>query len=112
MEKSILKKAMMENGRMEQAIMTREDEIIKIKKNLQVTDLSGEKVMVDYSTSQYFLLKDTASDIWDILKNNVTFHELVQQLMAVYEIDRTSCESSVRRFLAQLAKMDMIEWTV
>lgn len=82
---------------------------IRIKKGLQVTDLSGEKVMVDFATSKYFLLKETASDIWDILQQNVSFEELIEQLLELYEIGRAECEASVRRFLGQLREMDMIE---
>lgn len=33
------------------------NEIIKLKKQLNVTDLAGEKVMIDFESGKYFLIK-------------------------------------------------------
>ena len=39
---------------------------IVMKKKLNVTDLAGEKVMVDFESGKYFLIKGVGNDIWDI----------------------------------------------
>ena len=38
--------------------------IIKLKKQLNVTDLAGEKVMIDFESGKYFLIKGAGNDIW------------------------------------------------
>lgn len=38
---------------------------MKAKRN--VTDLAGEKVMVDFEQGKYFCIKGVGNDIWDML---------------------------------------------
>ena len=37
--------------------------LIHMKRQLNVTDLSGEKVMIDFETGKYFLIKGVGNDI-------------------------------------------------
>ena len=46
------------------------DQAIELKKTLNVTDLAGEKVMVDFEQGKYFMIKGTGNDIWDMLQEN------------------------------------------
>ena len=43
-------------------------EKIKLKKKLNVTDLSGEKVMIDFESGKYFMIKGSGNDIWDLIR--------------------------------------------
>ena len=36
--------------------------MISMKKQLNVTDLSGEKVMIDFETGKYYMVKGTGND--------------------------------------------------
>ena len=40
-----------------------ENSMVRLIKNLDVTDLDGEKVMIDFSSGKYFLLKGAANEI-------------------------------------------------
>lgn len=82
---------------------------INMIKDLEVTDLSGEKVMIDFSTGKYFMLKGAANDIWDILKDGITVDEIIDDLMKVYEVDRDTCYESVVAFIAQLENYKFAE---
>ena len=42
---------------------------IKMGPKPQVTDLCGEKVMVDFNKGKYFMLKGVGNDIWDLLED-------------------------------------------
>ena len=42
--------------------------IIQLKKKLNVTDLSGEKVMVDFDSGKYFMIKGAGNDIWNLIQ--------------------------------------------
>ncbi|MDO5521630.1 MAG: PqqD family peptide modification chaperone, partial [bacterium] len=61
---------------------------ITLIKELDVTDLAGEKVMIDFSTGKYFLLKGVANDIWDYIQSPITVGEIVDKLLSQYEVDK------------------------
>lgn len=81
----------------------------KMKKNLTVTDLSGEKVMIDYDTGKYFMIRGAGNEIWELLeKGEKSFSEIVDALLAEYEVSREECETSVRQFLGEMEKYGFI----
>lgn len=82
--------------------------VVKLTKQLNVTDLSGEKVMVDFESGKYFLIKGVGNDIWDMIQNEITVGEIVDKLLAEYDVTREVCEKSVDDFLGKLKEMDFI----
>lgn len=78
---------------------------IIIKKNLNVTDLSGEKVMVDFETGKYFMIKGVGNDIWDMLQEETTPAKIIENLLKEYDVTPQECESSVMEFLAKLEEL-------
>ena len=83
--------------------------MVSMKKQLNVTDLSGEKVMVDFETGKYFLVKGVGNDIWDMLNEKISVGDIVTKLLAEYEVTEEECEKSVYEFLEQLKKADIIQ---
>lgn len=83
---------------------------IKILKSPDVTDLAGEKVMIDFDTGKYFMLIGAANDIWDMLYDGITEDSIVSKLMDIYEIDCETCRSGVHSFLLELADKGFIEF--
>ena len=90
-----------------------ESTIVRLIKQLDVTDLSGEKVMIDFSTGKYFLLKGAANEIWDFLtsaqKDGLTIGSIRDKLLEVYDIDADTCLSSVTEFLGQMKNNGFVE---
>ena len=83
--------------------------IIKLKKQLNVTDLAGEKVMIDFESGKYFLIKGAGNDIWDMLQEEITPTQIVDRLLTSYEVSREECEESVMKFLEQMKGNGFIE---
>lgn len=83
--------------------------IIRLIKKLDATDLSGEKVMIDFESGKYFLLKGVANDIWEYLQEEITYGRIIANLLENYDIDEESCSSSVEKFLNQLLVYKFIE---
>jgi len=81
---------------------------IVLKKKLNVTDLAGEKVMVDFDNGKYFLIKGVGNDIWDMVQNDITPNEIIEKLLSEYEVSREECERSVMEFLAKLESYNFI----
>lgn len=83
---------------------------IRLVKALDVTDLSGEKVMIDFETGKYFLLKGPANEIWDMLVGNeaLSCNEIVDQLMEIFDVDRETCMESVTSFVKKMEEYQFV----
>lgn len=82
--------------------------VVKLKKQLNVTDLSGEKVMVDFESGKYFLIKGVGNDIWDLIQNEISVGEIIDKLMSEYDVELSVCEKSVYDFLGRLKELEFI----
>lgn len=85
---------------------------VRLVRRLDVTDLCGEKVMIDFESGKYFMLKGIANDIWDMLGDNesIQISKIIQDLLTRYEVEEELCNTSVREFLEKLNTMNMIEY--
>lgn len=81
------------------------DTKIILKKKLNVTDLSGEKVMVDFESGKYFLIKGVGNDIWDLIQNEITPREIIDKLLGEYDVSAEECEKSVMEFLGKMEEL-------
>lgn len=82
--------------------------VVRLTKQLNVTDLSGEKVMVDFESGKYFLIKGVGNDIWELIQNEITVGEIIDKLMSEYEVEEAVCEKSVYDFLGRLKELGFI----
>ena len=48
-------------------VMDLEKKVVLVK-NLEVSDLAGEKVMIDFESGKYFMLKGSANEIWELIQ--------------------------------------------
>ncbi|MDD6882003.1 MAG: PqqD family peptide modification chaperone [Firmicutes bacterium] len=81
---------------------------IVMKKKLNVTDLAGEKVMIDFETGKYFLVKGVGNDIWDMLQKETTPAEIIDNLLKEYDVTPQECEKSVMDFLNKLNEQNFL----
>ena len=84
------------------------NEVIKLKKKLNVTDLSGEKVMIDFDSGKYFMIKGSGNDIWDLIQDEISVDEIIKKLLSEYDVSESECETSVEEFLTKLREYDFI----
>ena len=82
---------------------------IKILNKLQVNDLAGEKVMVDFESGKYYMLKGVANDIWDLLIDGITVDEIVNTLLSEYDVTEETCRNEVNKFLEQMVGYRFIQ---
>lgn len=81
---------------------------IRVLKKPDVTDLAGEKVMIDFESGKYFVLTGAANDVWDFLSDDTAVSEIVERLIELYDVEREKCESSTLGFLEKLADIGFI----
>ncbi len=82
---------------------------VKILKRPEVSELAGEKVMIDFESGKYFMLKGSANEIWEMLKDGISTKEIVAGLMEIYDVEESVCLKSVQEFLATLKENGFIE---
>ncbi len=83
-------------------------EIIMLKK-IDVTELAGEKVMIDFDSGKYFMLTGSANDIWDLLETQSTTKEILESLLEIYDVDEQTCYNGVIAFLKKLVDIGFVE---
>ena len=81
---------------------------VNMLKRPDVTDLAGEKVMIDFESGKYFMLTGSANDIWDMLDDGVEVENIVAALTEIYEVETGICRDCVRNFLVELEKIGFI----
>ena len=81
---------------------------IRMKAKRNVTDLAGEKVMVDFEQGKYFCIKGVGNDIWDML-DGLTVEAILHKLMEEYEVMEEVCEKEVLAFLDKLEQAGILE---
>ena len=77
-------------------------------KEIEATDLNGEKVMMNIEKGKYFALNPVGSRIWEIISDDIFVDEIVKTLLKEYEIDKESCEKSVVSYLEILENDELI----
>lgn len=82
---------------------------ISMKNKPDVTDLAGEKVMVDFAKGKYFTFKGAGNDIWDMLEDGITVETIIYKLLEEYDVEEKQCEESTMKFLEELEEMGFIE---
>lgn len=84
------------------------DSIVSQKEDVDVTELNGEKVMMDLDKGKYFMLNETGSVIWDSINEPKSISEIIESIINEYDIDRETCESKVLEYLEKLNHEELI----
>jgi hypothetical protein len=71
---------------------------------LIAADMDGDTVMMNIESGEYFGLGGVGTRVWELLAAPHTLAQLVQTICTEYEVDATTCEADVRRFLGDLLK--------
>ena len=87
---------------------------IRMKAKRNVTDLAGEKVMVDFEQGKYFCIKGVGNDIWDMLdgqegEDGITVEAILHKLMEEYEVMEEVGEKEVLALLDKLEQAGILE---
>ena len=78
-------------------------------KDIDATDLEGEKVMMNLELGKYFALNPVGSRIWDLIEKEVYIRDIVDKLLNEYNVERKQCEDSVISYLERLNNDNLIK---
>lgn len=87
-----------------------------IKDGYCVRDLCGDSLVIPIgreaiNANQVALLSPTGQFIWDKLATAQTFGELVQAVLAEYDVCAEEAEGDIEEFLSELEEHDFIDIT-
>ncbi|MBO4510434.1 MAG: PqqD family protein [Lachnospiraceae bacterium] len=82
--------------------------IVRSKKKIDVTILNGEKVILDFATGNYYVIKGVGNIILDMLESEISVNEIIERLLTEYDVSRSECEQSVIEFLEKLEEAEFI----
>lgn len=74
-----------------------------------VSDMDGEKVMLNIEKGKYYSLGQVGGFIWSLINKPITVGELVTMLMAEYDVDQAECEQQVLSFCSVLYSEELIK---
>ena len=69
----------------------------------------GETVLLDLNTDQYFGLNEVGSRIWELVGEGQSLEQLIDTLLAEYDVTRQQLEADVRHWLGMLLEAGLLE---
>jgi Coenzyme PQQ synthesis protein D (PqqD) len=74
-----------------------------------VSDMDGEKVILSIKNGKYYSLGTLGSVIWTLIVQPKTMNNIIDYLVAEYEISLEDCSKQVSGFLEQLLTEELIQ---
>lgn len=84
-----------------------ESKIAQIPGNI-VSDMDGEKVMLNIENGKYYNLGELGGAIWELIKEPISIDSLIMKLLSEYEVEKIECEKHVISFLKELYSEGLI----
>jgi hypothetical protein len=81
---------------------------VTISPEVLFQEVSGETVLLDLSSENYFGLDEIGTRIWELLNGGASVGEVVDALLGEYETDRNTLENDVGELLENLAEAGLI----
>lgn len=84
-----------------------------IKKDLLKREVAGECFLIPTGKTVYdyngmFILTELAAFVWDLLPRVQNEEEILQAILAEYEVEEAVARADLQTFLDQLRNMDVI----
>jgi coenzyme PQQ synthesis protein D (PqqD) len=70
--------------------------------------LDGVVIIMAVDSGDYFELNEVGSRLWRDLEEPVSIRDLVDRMVAEYDVDRDGCESDVRAWVARLLELGFV----
>jgi len=85
-----------------------ESRLFKRVENQPFTEIDGEIVMLNLENNEYYGFNFTASEIWKLLEKPMTFGEIIDHLLNLYDVSRDRCVDEVSELLLKLLEKKLI----
>ena len=94
--------------------MKGDDCVMKIKDGFAKRNIAGSEIVVPVGKTAIefngmITLNETGAFIWDCLTDDTTEDEMVNRLLAEYDVNEAKAAEDVARFVAMLSENDLLE---
>ena len=81
---------------------------VQISDNVLFQQISGECVLLNMESEQYFGLDEVGARIWELLAEEEDTQKVLEQLLAEYEVDETTLKQDLSKLLSELETEKLI----
>ncbi|MDN4861136.1 lasso peptide biosynthesis PqqD family chaperone [Priestia aryabhattai] len=74
-----------------------------------VSDMDNEKVMLNIENGKYYNLGRIGGDIWELIDKPTLVSELIDNIMAKYDVNKEKCEAEVISFLGSMYQENLVK---
>ena len=86
---------------------------MKLKNGFVLREVAGETVVVpveaDLNFNGMITLTEAAKVLWGVLEKETTAEELVDAILAEFDVDRATAQGDVDAFIQKLKGLDFLE---
>lgn len=72
-------------------------------------EIDGEMVMMNIETGKYVSLNQTGKTIWHILEQNKTITQIIEEILAQYDVSQAQCTQEVSHFITQMVEQEVVK---
>lgn len=72
------------------------------------TNLNEKIVIMGIASNRYFEVAGVGQDIWNLLEQPRSLSQLIDSIVAEYDVEAAQCEKDVQGFLASLLAAQLI----
>lgn len=80
----------------------------QIPSTVFIQEVDEEVILLDTLSQEYFSLNEVGKNILDLISENLTHEEIVEELSQAYEIDKSQIESDLSNFIKALQEKGLI----
>ncbi|QFU74643.1 PqqD family protein [Halioglobus maricola] len=72
-------------------------------------EVSGETVILDLKSENYFGLDEVGTRIWQLAESTNTLQDIYDRMLAEYEVDEDQLEEDMEKLFKQLVDMGLVQ---
>lgn len=80
----------------------------QIPQTVFIQEIDDEIILLDTTTQEYFSLNEVGKNIIDLISENLTKDEMVEELSNIYEVDKIQIEKDLINFAKLLEEKGLI----
>ena len=84
------------------------DSIVSVAADQVSCELDGEAAILNLKTGSYFGLDPIGAMVWSLIAGPIAVHEIVDAIVAQYDVKRARCQQDLLALLATLDQRSLI----
>jgi DNA-directed RNA polymerase delta subunit len=73
-----------------------------------IQEIDDEVILLDTESQEYFSLNGVGKNILDLISENLTHEEIIEELSQMYEVDKPLIDSDLSNFIKALQEKGLI----